>query len=625
MRQVLGALALALAVATNAAAGDLRLWQLPPTPLIFPGPGGSWPTISQPAAVGSSAERVYPLMTIGGLDEVQYQTLADVTEFCGMWWHQPTAAQNSAGMESNIDHIDFIIDNGLPTSVSSRNFVTARGVSEYCAKVNPRDYSDGLHELRVLAYPITGVPLVLQGDVETPDTLDRKAYSLYFRTNFNGTLPAPLTEWVSPSGLDTNPCTQAQPCLTLLRARTKLKSDAAAAGRGTEVGDSNIYMQPGTYCWPSAANDGGLRTFRAWLHVGKAPGAVGDVIINNCTPSGGPLIENVHLHDVRVEGDTNANGLKSGLTTINGRPVKIWLDKSVFAGGGIIYDDQPVRRSPNYPGGIWMTDVEIYNYGNGVRDANLQRRVYVHDIASDAFTGSYALVNVRTDHINHPTSGCPGGSGYTCAAHGDVYQLVTTVNRVTFDGYISGTTLTVTAMVKDAGEHIRVGYTLWDSPSYTSSVTAFNTVILAQLTSTETDGSLGKKGTYLVSVSQTRGSATAPVRQQTSPVYYNRWALKLEALNTINSQCLFPTQGSLHDTAFEGWNCDITFNNNHIAFQQGSGHFTNFLLVRPRIIGGLGSSGVRSGISSDMLVVNGTCGPPNPAPFLNYLRMGGTC
>jgi hypothetical protein len=68
-------------------------------------------------------------------------------------------------------------------------------------------------------------------------------------------------------------------------------------------------------------------------------------------------------------------------------------------------------------------------------------------------------------------------------------------------GSVSGTTLTVTAVGTPAS-----GYNLYPGASLTSGVTTC--VITQQLTSTETNGQFGGKGTYTVSVAQTVASTT---------------------------------------------------------------------------------------------------------------------
>lgn len=72
---------------------------------------------------------------------------------------------------------------------------------------------------------------------------------------------------------------------------------------------------------------------------------------------------------------------------------------------------------------------------------------------------------------------------------------------LSFTGSTSGTTLTVTAVGTPAA-----GYNLFPGAALTSGVSACT--ITQQLTSTETNGQFGGKGTYLISVAQTVASTT---------------------------------------------------------------------------------------------------------------------
>lgn len=117
---------------------------------LVPGVGFSGAT-SQPASVGDSGDPAYDMTPGARWTAVPYQTLTTRTTIGVVTFHI-----------AGISHVAFSLEDGPWRSVTSRRVNPDSGVYEYCVSVDPSSVTPGLVELRAIAYPLIGVPRILE-------------------------------------------------------------------------------------------------------------------------------------------------------------------------------------------------------------------------------------------------------------------------------------------------------------------------------------------------------------------------------------------------------------------------------------------------------------------------------
>lgn len=411
---------------------------------IFITPGstayGSWALTAQPADQGSSSNYGYYDNAIAVWDTVPFQTFSGTMQTCVAAFHAPTAAEYAQGISNNIDHVDFAINGGAWTSVYTQTTNTMSGMLEYCASVRASDFAaDGKLEERAIVYPKTGVPLILQGSplrwngqqydaqagvVQTYNNPSIK--SLTLNANSHGTLPTYTVYADSVNGNDANDCkTKATACQTIRGAtgnsggaRDKCYSYITAAFPGSDLGGCTILLEAGNYNigsgasstdgtfynsasqWVTIAPDTGVGTSAVIDCQGSTAGYVSGSAATTCTGNHYGLNTNrMHLQGVMVRlvtgSDLNTKGLYGHSV---GGLQGVWADNVTFLGDGS-QSAQPIQQqSFNY--GVYMTNSNVSFMQNGCTYCDLVSNSVIHDIVSDSFQNSYAVIGSTSYKAN---------------------------------------------------------------------------------------------------------------------------------------------------------------------------------------------------------------------------------
>jgi hypothetical protein len=132
--------------------------------VLTPGSGWKATWIATPPSQGSSGDRGYDEMPSAKFDVIPYQVIKGDLPVCVIAGKGPTQAQYDAGVHNAIAKVSFSDDNGPWVDVTAPALNPATHVIEYCVTVRDADHADGAHEVRAIAYPLTGVPRVLQGE-----------------------------------------------------------------------------------------------------------------------------------------------------------------------------------------------------------------------------------------------------------------------------------------------------------------------------------------------------------------------------------------------------------------------------------------------------------------------------
>ncbi|GAG12791.1 unnamed protein product, partial [marine sediment metagenome] len=119
----------------------------PPGAILIPGSGFSGPT-AQPDPVGSGPG--VDAKAIARWDVVPFQTFDGDFNVGVVAFHI-----------NGIDRVEFAVDGGPWLSISEMSENARVGVWEYWAAVRASDFADGEIELRAIAYPLVGIPRVL--------------------------------------------------------------------------------------------------------------------------------------------------------------------------------------------------------------------------------------------------------------------------------------------------------------------------------------------------------------------------------------------------------------------------------------------------------------------------------
>jgi hypothetical protein len=426
--------------------------------------GAGWSGLTaQPAQVGSPAAYGYGDNTIAIFDDVPYQTFTTDHVFYVLAYHNVTATEFAGGKFNSIAKVSCAVDGGSFVDVTTPTTNPADGRSGYAFTFAASSYSDGQHEVRCIAYPNNGWPLVLQGNSSpygwitasassgtmtgsgnVGDSVDcltgcgngtyitaslgggqytlsnavtfssqtvklRTKTSLFLNSNHNGTLPTYSMFVNSVTGNDTTGNgTSGNPYATVYKA-----IDATAAAH-SDVGGLTVNLQcpnaPSVtnYAYGNNPVNNGEPTSIQWMTVQAAAGcSQGSVAFNSVPTSGGLRTQNVHLKNLTITGIQLSTS-----TTINGSLLPImWYDDVVQTGAGQTAGGNPTTNFT----AEWYNDSDLSNMTAGPAPV-LARNVTIHDIGSDAFSSSCSVINstVRTI-VNNP------GQNY----HPDVRQIST--------------------------------------------------------------------------------------------------------------------------------------------------------------------------------------------------------
>jgi hypothetical protein len=358
-----------------------------PSPIqaVIPGSGFSGPT-PQPAPVGDASARGYDAKAIARWDVVPYQTFTSDFNIGVVAFHV-----------NGIDRVEFSANGGPWVPVREMQLNPQSGVWEYTAQLRGADYVDGPLEVRAVAWPLVGVPRVLE--------------SVTFTANASGST-ASIEKYVSPAGSDTTgDGTVANPYRSINKAAKVIET-----AQGGNADGGIIYLQAGDHTWGEAGRDslgawiGYPVTNTRFLTIRSAPGtSPGDVRIS-AGLSGGVRTKLVTLRGVKIVGVP----LDNAPPPTGGSPV-IWIDQCSFT------SNDPIQQvnwasSADWTGGVFVTSATVTASANGWQEATLARNIVIDGIGNDALINCRCVINAEVRNIVNPPA-----SDF----HSDVIQLFT--------------------------------------------------------------------------------------------------------------------------------------------------------------------------------------------------------
>lgn len=254
-----------------------------------------------------------------------------------------------------MDFVRFIANNGTALDVTAPTFNSLSGYWEWWCDVEELD-DDGIIEVRAIAYPFSGQPVVLQGNYKTTlsyydNFLPDSDQSLLLWSNKNGTYNG-TTVWVdSVSGDDDNAGTEEAPYASIQKAVLDIASSAS---------HSTINLKAGTYLMHATAGDVYIAQ-AGWLTIQAAPGVSRSSVLLTGREGGSGYYTRVYLCRLR-----------------NLKCRKLSTDSKIFEGAGVgkvssIWLDgvwQVGESAEDLTGsGIASGVIVYYNVGNSVNRA----------------------------------------------------------------------------------------------------------------------------------------------------------------------------------------------------------------------------------------------------------------
>lgn len=393
--------------------------------VLLPGanPAGSgwtaWNSTNSPtfyANQGSPADYCYSCNTIAHWNNVPYIDWTGDMYLEVMAYHQPTDAEAALGVTNNVAYVDFYADGGTPVRISTQTASATTTAQVFKVKIRAQDYADGGHSFRAVAYPTTGIPIVLQGSLLQSTTVKP---GMFLNSNFGGTLQYVSRYVALTGGSNVTTCgtSSANPCASMSYARDRIK---AANGGSCGGGIIKLLAGNGYRVGPSSGSESGFSDCGVrWLYVQPAEGvAASDVVLTSVAPGGtatpdGLRASKVYFRNLYVT--ASGTGTSQNHIMANCNPCGSFTDIK-GAAENITYTGPGVTTSNTGAfagwGGLWVVGGSYTQARNGVTSAMLARDVALSYIGSESIGLNRFTLNVSGHHIGDRSTG----------NHPDVYQ-----------------------------------------------------------------------------------------------------------------------------------------------------------------------------------------------------------
>jgi len=364
----------------------------PQTPTLTGGTGFSAET-PQPPAQGDASAPGYDAKAIARWNFVPSQILSEAFNIGVVAFHR-----------EGINRVEFSLDGGPVVAVSQARLNSDSNTEEYFVRVDPAQLAVGLREVRAVIYPNSGIPRVLSGALNNPNT-SKGEYSMFFVADAQRSLPR-IEKYVSPLGSDNKgDGSLGNPFQSIMKAIKSINTQNGGKADGGIVNLLPGEHHYGTYSWPLFS-----QTLNSFLTIRPAPGvnSIDAPIVS--ASSGGLALSRVRLQNVTVKPSGSSNSILVSPTGLGGVRI-LWLDGCTMLGVG--------RTSASSWTGGWthgfVTDTFITDSADGI-NGELVRNVAIDTIGSDAFSGAKLVINSTVRKID------ASGTQF----HPDFFQLFST-------------------------------------------------------------------------------------------------------------------------------------------------------------------------------------------------------
>lgn len=359
-------------------------------PVLVPGAGFSGLT-DTPAALGQPTDPGYDAQSIARWDVIPYQTFDAPLNIGVVAFHM-----------NSIDRVEFSVNGGPWAAVSEMTLNPQSNVQEYWATLDPSKVpTDGLLEVRAIAYPKVGLPRVLQGPL-TESYIDaggisrtrlRDDSSLILFSNAKHTLHSD-TRYVSPSGSDTlGNGSQAQPLATIEEALRRVRY--ADQTGNDKVAGATIYLEKGNYTFYfpgyQVQTSDAAEHNKQYITIAAAPGVSRDNVVIG-QGYRGAYSANLHLKGLKVD-LSDCSGLED-CHPLAGKGGVLWLDNVWVEGQGMAVGHLTTGGWAT----VYWSDCTVNNTQVAVGGA-LARHVLVTNAGEDAFKFTDVIIDSTVRNI----------------------------------------------------------------------------------------------------------------------------------------------------------------------------------------------------------------------------------
>jgi hypothetical protein len=337
--------------------------------------GDGWTgALSELSAVGDTTKPASDEKAIARWDVVPYQTITGNFAIGVVAFHQ-----------NGIDRVEFSVDGGPWQPVYDMTENPRTGIWEFTANLDVSQYREGPIEVRAVAYPVAGVPRVLAGPHTNAPTNGQNSMFLFADPEGDS---SPARLYVSTSGSDTNPGTQASPKRTI-------KSALEAATDGAEI----IIMTAGDWeIMPRATRLNNQR----WVTLRAADGLDWDDVIIRQVSSNLIMtsVSRMRYHNIAFDYNSFLQIGESG-------GADYWFDRvRLYDAQGVAPSKsnyfQPVASSAT-GNRVYVTDSYAHDVIYGWTDAILHRNTHHYRIGGDNYQNCRMVVGSTADTVISPT------------------------------------------------------------------------------------------------------------------------------------------------------------------------------------------------------------------------------
>ena len=270
----------------------------PVPPDIIPGAQANWDAIDPIAAVGDPLHSGYEYQPSCHWITGQFLTYESEI-IIGVLANHSSAVDNLPPIDETgtcgIDRVEFIANDGAATTVAIPTPHPVTGWWGWWATLKAVPLTSTPVEVRAIAYPHSGIPMIVQGNYKTSGTPPASDDSLVLWSNATGAYTNPA----SPKYLDAvngddelGEGTLAAPWKTVRRIWSNI----------TDCNNLIIKLLPGTYLMPS--DGGSLTALSRWCHFSILPEHTRDQVI--ITNGDNPLdqvtrVRLIRLTDVTID------------------------------------------------------------------------------------------------------------------------------------------------------------------------------------------------------------------------------------------------------------------------------------------------------------------------------------
>jgi hypothetical protein len=306
----------------------------------------------------------------------------------------------SAFHMADIKRVDFTLNGGATVKVHDVVPHPESGYPEYIVKIDVSTLTEGLHEVRAIAFPYHGEPRVLQGEYVSGDDLhdvNNGNCSFWFQYD-----PSPNVVTVGGSQGDFQTI------------------DEAIQSVGPAIYGGRIELAPGTHHWLSQSHTNFENTAnRQVLTISGANGTnPDDVILRSSGTSGSGRGMSVHIKNLTVlteeATDESRYNIFQGTGSSGNR---IFFENLIVTsiddnfGWGLLNGHQRLAKPvTEWKLGCWVKDVNFMNIAKGINGVTLAKNINFFRLSADAFGASPGvIVNLHVDkadpynanHIQH--------------------------------------------------------------------------------------------------------------------------------------------------------------------------------------------------------------------------------